>query len=183
MNPRTPWLLAICIVAGCGTSIGNGGGAYLALDAHGDTDGGVADTGKSDAVTGDVSKSDAAKAEVTSTDVATDAGTVGAACAGDGDCTGFPGLSCFKKVDAVPAVGFPGMTWPSGYCSKACSDTDQDCGPEGSCSQSGSGGGQTSYKMQYCAKSCKSDEACRVSAGYKCQIVLMGWGICVPGTP
>lgn len=190
------------VIAGCGASVGTGG-AYYPNDVYTNGDASLKDgapgdavladgsaDGKADGFPGDAAQSDTAKTDTSKSDtvikdaspedIATIKGNVGDPCSVDAECTDMAGLTCFTHIDPVPAVGFPGMTWPGGYCSKECSDEDQNCGEVGSCSQSGSGGGRTSYKMQYCVKSCQKDTECRVDDGYKCQIVIMGYGYCVP---
>lgn len=162
LTPHKPWLLVLGVLLGCGSASGGGGwydpdGQYLA-------DGQLAETSGGDSATGTKSK-----------------GETGDPCTTNSDCKGVPGGECFQKIDPQPAFGFPGMTWPGGYCSKGCTDEDQNCGEVGQCQQSGSGGGQSSWKMHYCAKSCQQDSECRVAEGYKCQILLFGFGICAPG--
>lgn len=105
-------------------------------------------------------------------------GEVGSPCSKDADCTNPPAAKCFKTVGGglAPTVKFPG-----GYCSKAC-DTkkDAECGKGGCASVGLSGSGGGSVTMTFCAASCKKDADCRVAEGYKCLVLLFGFGICTP---
>lgn len=171
------WRLLLGLLVGCGSASGGGGwydpdGVYLA-------DGQLAETSGADGASD--TKTDTTSQKDATADGTKSKGETGDPCTTNSDCKGVPGGECFQKIDPQPAFGFPGMTWPGGYCSKGCTDEDQNCGEVGQCQQSGSGGGQSSWKMHYCAKSCQQDSECRVAEGYKCQIVLFGFGICAPG--
>lgn len=175
-NPKLLFVFVLLLV-GCGGSASpNGGVGYTAADAAGADGTTNTDSGQPDASKADASGSaDTAAADVV---VAPGKGDVGDPCTQDSDCKSIPGGECFLKIDPQPAFGFPGMSWPGGYCSKACTTEDQDCGDSGSCNQSGSGGGSASWKMEYCTKPCQADSECRTAEGYSCKIVLLNFGYC-----
>jgi hypothetical protein len=175
-NPKL-LLVFVLLLVGCGGSASpNGGVGYVDPDATG-ADGAISQ----DAAPTDGGKADSGgQADTAATDAVGLAGKgeVGDPCIEDSDCKSIPGGECFLKIDPQPAFGFPGMSWPGGYCSKACTAEDQDCGDSGSCNQSGSGGGSSSWKMEYCTKPCKADTECRTAEGYTCKIVLLNFGYC-----
>lgn len=171
MTQRLFYLAVLLATCACGSAAGGAG--WADPDALAQGDGQVADAGAdskagADTKTGNDATGSNAKGET------------GDPCTENSDCKGVPNGECFQKVDPQPSFGFPGMTWPGGYCSKGCSDEDQNCGEVGQCQQSGSGGGQSSWKMYYCTKDCQQDSDCRVAEGYKCQIVFLNFGQCVP---
>lgn len=104
-------------------------------------------------------------------------GEVGSACTSDQDCTNPAGARCFKTVGGGPA---PTVTFPNGYCSKACGRDGDKCGKGGCASVGLSGSGGGSVKMTFCAAGCSKDTDCREAEGYKCMIIFFGLGICVP---
>ncbi len=118
-------------------------------------------------------------------------GSVGSACAAKADCSAALGLDCVTVIAPVPQAGFPGKTFPGGYCTKRCGQPDRDdpspsetelsldCGPNATClqsSQSTGQGGQVS--MQMCVRTCTSNEDCRAKDGYVCLAGAFGQRTC-----
>jgi len=130
------------------------------------------------AAMGDALTGDGAKASDDGAPPAKTTGEVGSPCNSDADCKNPPDAKCFKTIGGGMA---PKITFPNGYCSKACDmKKDTKCG-KGGCASiglSGSGGGSATLTM--CAASCKKDDDCRKAEGYKCLILLFGFGVCVP---
>lgn len=115
----------------------------------------------------------------TDASVAADVGTtserpVGAPCASDAECTDPSDAECFTE-------SFGSVSWPGGFCSKACDPDggDGQCGTSGICVSAGSSGGGSSISGMFCTTSCTSDAECRSAEGYRCQM-LFGFGYCAP---
>ena len=100
--------------------------------------------------------------------------SVGAPCSTDMECSDPSDAECFTE-------SFGGVSWPGGFCSKACDPEGPDgqCGSSGICVSAGSSGGGSSISGMFCTTSCTSDAECRSSEGYRCQM-LFGFGYCSP---
>ncbi len=108
---------------------------------------------------------------------ATGGGQIGDACATNDDCKVPADAECWTTIGG----GFaPEITFPGGFCSKACGKDggDGECGPEAGCSTSSVSGGQGSVSLTMCAPPCSKNEDCRVAEGYKCLQLLPGIGVC-----
>lgn len=104
-------------------------------------------------------------------------GKVGDACVTNEDCTDPPDAECFTTIGGGPV---PEITFPGGYCSKAC-DTDgpdDQCGSNGACSSSGVSGGMSSVNLTICLAFCSAPDQCRTDEGYQCAMLLPGFGTC-----
>jgi hypothetical protein len=107
----------------------------------------------------------------------TGTGKVGDPCVRDEDCADPPDAQCFTTIGGGMA---PKITFPGGYCSKAC-DTDggtPDCGTVGGCSTVGMSGGGTTATLTMCTRGCTKPEECRVAEGYSCKVIFFGIGFC-----
>ena len=74
----------------------------------------------------------------------------------------------------------PTITFPGGFCSKACDtqSSDNDCGDVAACASVGVSGGQGSVTLTMCTPPCSQDSECRQAEGYRCQIILPPYGFC-----
>lgn len=99
---------------------------------------------------------------------------VGAPCASDAECTDPSDAECFTE-------SFGSVSWPGGFCSKACDPDggDGQCGTSGICVSAGSSSGGSSISGMFCTTSCTSDAECRSAEGYRCQ-TFFGFGYCAP---
>jgi hypothetical protein len=107
----------------------------------------------------------------------TGTGKVGDPCTRDEDCVDPPDAQCFTTIGGGLA---PTITFPGGYCSKAC-ETDggtPDCGSVGGCSTISMGGGRSSMTLTMCTRGCTRPDECRVSESYSCKIIFLGLGFC-----
>lgn len=103
-------------------------------------------------------------------------GKVGDACAKDSDCTDPPDAKCFTTIGNAQ-VGT--VTFPGGYCSKACSgEGGNECGTSGGCADIGSSGGGTTVTLSMCTAPCKTNTDCRTGDGYVCHVLIPGFGFC-----
>lgn len=171
-------LVSSLVLVACGSSDDR-----KTFDGSTPTDGGPSSSGTTSGST-DGGASDGAPG------AATGDGSVGSACTQKSDCDAKLSLDCFTVVPAVPAVGFPGKTYPGGMCSRRCgtpnpdspSPEDQnlstDCGTGAVCVSSSSSGGGTSVQMQACLKSCNAESDCRTLEGYRCVQGLFGVNTC-----
>lgn len=152
-----PFLL-LCL--GCSASSGGGSGGNGASSGSGGSSTGGSSTGGT-------------SSGGSSAGGATGTGQVGDACTKNEDCVDPPDAECFTTVGPI--------TFPNGYCSKACdvNATEEECG-SASCAASSLSGGQGSATISMCVEFCATDPECRVDEGYHCQIVLPGFGYCVP---
>lgn len=164
-------ILALLMLEGCSAtgdgSTGPGGGGAAATEAgSGATGGGTGATGGGTGATGSGGGS-------------TGSGEIGEPCATDADCTDPPDAECWTTIGGGPV---PTITFPGGYCSKACGDDGgaNECGESGGCSSTSMSGGGSSVTLQMCRAPCQSNEECRAAEGYRCQIVIPGFGVCVP---
>lgn len=108
----------------------------------------------------------------------TGGGKVGDACKLDSDCSDPPDAKCFTTIGNAQTGT---VTFPGGYCSKACSgEGGNECGTSGGCTQTGSSGGQVSIQLSMCTAPCKTNSDCRTVDGYHCQLVFPGFGYCSP---
>jgi hypothetical protein len=150
--------LAVCLFLGCSGASGSGGGAGSGSGAAGGSGG----SGTGGSGTGGSSAGGS-----------TGAGKVGDACTNNDDCTDPADAECFTQSGPI--------TFPNGYCSKACdvNSTETECG-SASCAAASLAGGQGSIMVSMCVAFCATDQECRVAEGYHCNIVLPGFGYCVP---
>jgi hypothetical protein len=158
-------LLCLTLLSfGCSANDGSGGGSAAGTGSGGSSSGGASSGGAS---------SGGASSGGASSGGATGSGQVGDACTQNSDCADPPDAECFTTVGPV--------TFPNGYCSKACdvNSSEEECG-SASCAASSLSGGQGSVTVSMCVRFCESDAECRVAEGYHCQIVLPGFGYCVP---
>ncbi len=108
----------------------------------------------------------------------TGGGKVGDACKTDSDCSDPPDAKCFTTIGNAQTGT---ITFPGGYCSKACSgEGGNECGASGGCTQTGSSGGQMTVTISMCTAPCKTNADCRTADGYHCQVVIPGFGFCAP---
>ena len=100
--------------------------------------------------------------------------TVGGSCSQANDCSDPPDADCFTDE----AAQF-GIVYPGGYCSKGCrAERDEpaiDCGT-GACITASSTGGGGSQQQSFCAKTCTTDDECRIDEGYRCKMLPFGLG-------
>jgi len=108
----------------------------------------------------------------------TGGGKVGDACKTDSDCSDPPDAKCFTTIGS-PQFGT--VTFPGGYCSKDCGgDGGNGCGTSGGCTDFGSSGGGTTLTLTMCTAPCKTNADCRTADGYRCQLLIPGFGYCSP---
>ena len=117
-------------------------------------------------------------------------GKVGSACSETSDCDATLDLECLTEIPPVPAVGFPGMTFPGGMCTRRCGEPNPDstnpedrelstdCGPSAICVQSSQARGGGSITMQMCLRKCESPSDCRTDEGYSCVTGAFGLKTC-----
>jgi len=117
-------------------------------------------------------------------------GKVGSACSETIDCDATLDLECVTEIPPVPAVGFPGKTFPGGMCTRRCGEPDPDstnpkdrelstdCGPSAICVQSSQARGGGSISMQMCLRTCASPSDCRTDEGYSCVAGIFGANTC-----
>lgn len=117
-------------------------------------------------------------------------GKVGSACSETSDCDATLDLECLTEIPPVPAVGFPGKTFPGGMCTRRCGEPDPDstnpeerelstdCGPSAVCVQSSQARGGGSITMQMCLRICTGPSDCRTDEGYSCVAGLFGQKTC-----
>lgn len=103
-------------------------------------------------------------------------GAIGDACSTDADCTD-PPAECWTTIGGGPV---PTITFPGGFCSKACDPqaSDNPCGDVAGCATLGSAGGMSSVTLTMCTPPCASDADCRAGEGYKCFQIFPGVGVC-----
>lgn len=104
-------------------------------------------------------------------------GQIGDACQTNDDCTNPPDAECWTTIGGGPV---PEITFPGGFCSKACdaNGPDGQCGDEAGCSTTSVSGGQGSVQLSMCSPPCSSDAECRQAEGYKCFQIIPGFGVC-----
>ncbi|MET0342344.1 MAG: hypothetical protein ABW252_15175 [Polyangiales bacterium] len=144
------------------------------LDAGRSIDAGKRDAGKKrDAGTGMVScLPDGAVVQPPPDD--DDAPGIGAACGSDDDCGG-DGLRCLTTV--MLPIGSASLTFPGGYCTKACKQ-DDECGDGAGCPLAMAA--QFAADLSNCMTRCESADACR--DGYSCS-ALPSFGGQAPANP
>ncbi|MBX3182708.1 MAG: hypothetical protein KIT72_19055 [Polyangiaceae bacterium] len=106
-------------------------------------------------------------------------GDIGDPCTDDSDCALVPGAECWTTIGGGPV---PTITFPGGFCSRGCSTDSQEkeCGENGSCTSTSMSGGGSTVNLTMCRPPCRASEDCRESEGYRCQIVIANFGVCVP---
>lgn len=105
---------------------------------------------------------------------------IGEACTSDDQCTDPPDATCFRDVEN-PFTGNVEYSFPNGFCSKPCEESEE-CGSNenaacASLSSSGGGGGTT---FQFCTVGCSDPSGCRTDEGYQCMVLFGGFGFCTP---
>ena len=163
-------LAGLAIMAGCSASDGSAG-------AGGSGQGGSAGSngGSSSGANGGSGNGSANGGSAGST---TGGGDIGDPCTDNADCTIVEGSECWTTIGGGPV---PEVTFPGGYCGKACSNEGgNECGENAGCTTTSVSGGMTTVTLSMCTPPCMRDEECRVSEGYHCQIVLGSFGVCVP---
>lgn len=175
-------LLAAAVLIGCSDShTADDSGIIIMVDGATRLDGGgtpvdgggaPVDSGTPTLMDGAVDMSDGA--------IPTRMGAVGAACAGDGDCTEPAGGVC----QSVVGGGRFSYEFPGGYCSAMCTagSGSSECGTGADCFAVGFGG----FGFAFCAKVCRADADCRTAEGYTCQAPPIGGGstrYCLPPRP
>ncbi len=161
-------LAGLATIAGCSASDGGpgGGGAgqggSAGSNAAGSGQGGSSQGGSQGGTAGGT----------------TGGGDIGDPCTTNADCTVVEGSECWTTIGGGPV---PEVTFPGGYCGKACSNEGgNECGENAGCTTTSVSGGMSSVTLSMCTPPCKRDEECRVSEGYHCQLVLANFGVCVP---
>jgi hypothetical protein len=104
-------------------------------------------------------------------------GEIGDPCSTDADCTAVAGAECWTTIGGGPV---PSITFPGGFCSKACDtgSSDKECGEIAACASIGVSGGQGSVTLTMCTPPCSQDSECRQAEGYRCQVILPPYGFC-----
>jgi hypothetical protein len=167
MRALVPLVLLVGLAA-CGASGGGGGsGAAAGTGAGSGSGGGSSGSGGGSSGNGGASGGGSG------------GGEIGDPCSSTADCTAVPGAECWTTIGGGPV---PSVTFPGGFCSKAC-DTqseEKECGEIAGCSSVGSSGGGVSATLTMCSPPCASDAECRQSEGYKCFQIIPGFGVCTP---
>lgn len=168
----TRWLGAVSLVGVLGCSAGGDSSGPGPGGGAGGTSGTAGDSGASGGSGGS-----GASASGGGAGTAGGSKKIGEACTSDEQCTDPPDAECFTTIGGGPV---PSVTFPGGYCSKACDsggDSDQ-CGASGGCTTASVAGGMSSVQLSICTAPCSSDAECRTAEGYKCVMVLPGFGYC-----
>ncbi|MCA9628979.1 MAG: hypothetical protein KC766_14970 [Myxococcales bacterium] len=164
-------LAGLATMAGCSASDGNGPGG------GGSGQGGSAGSGNGGSAQGG-SGNNGGSTQGGNGGSTTGGGDIGDPCTTNADCTIVEGSECWTTIGGG---GFPEVTFPGGYCGKACSNEGgNECGENAGCTMTSVSGGMGSVTLSMCTPPCSGDEECRASEGYHCQIVFGNFGVCVP---